>query len=111
MVVTEGSARLRAWIAAGPRTERSQSAVARAIGVSQPAVRLWIEGATRPEPRHRLALEVLTGIAPTAWESEEERRALKKRLDSIAASKPRQRAAQSKKGSTRGRKTRRRSAA
>jgi DNA-binding transcriptional regulator YdaS (Cro superfamily) len=68
---------LARWQAAGPRRQRGQSAIARALGVSQPAVSAWLKGVSRPEGYlRREALEELTGGAVKAadWTTPEERR-------------------------------------
>lgn len=62
---------LRVWIDADP--ERSQSTLARTLGVSQPSVSAWLAGTSRPEAHHREALELLTGIPADAWKTDVER--------------------------------------
>jgi predicted transcriptional regulator len=55
---------------------RSLSAIARHLGISQPAVSAWARGTARPEGPHREALQVLTGgaVASEAWMRASERR-------------------------------------
>ena len=80
---------LDAWMRQGRRRDRGQTAVARALGVSQPAVRQWLLGLTRPELSHRLALQELTGIAAEAWERPEEKQALEETLARIRVARDR----------------------
>lgn len=62
---------LRRWIEA--EASRSQSSLARALGVSQPSVSAWIAGPNRPEAHHREALEAITGVPADDWKTERER--------------------------------------
>lgn len=70
-ILTDGRAQLVEWMAAAEG--RTQGFVARKLGISQPAVRNWIQGTSRPENPYRDALEALCGIPPKAWELPEER--------------------------------------
>jgi len=70
-IQTPGRTKLLAWIAESP--ERTQSAIARMIGVSQPAFRNWLLGLARPEPHFRAVLRELCGIPEEDWELGEER--------------------------------------
>lgn len=82
---TEGQRALLAWIASDPT--RSQGTVARALGVSQPAVGYWCKGTSRPESPKRAALFALCGIPEADWELEEERKQRDEALGRIAADK------------------------
>lgn len=55
---------------------KSQSEIARALGVSAPSFHSWTRGTTRPEAHFRLAIERLLGIAAESWMTTEERAAL-----------------------------------
>lgn len=65
-----GREALAAWLAALP--ERSQSALARALGVTQPLVATWLSGTGRPVDEMRVALEGVCGIPAAAWLTDEE---------------------------------------
>lgn len=79
-IQSAGRAALVDWMDADKAT-RGQTFVAKKVGVSQPAVRAWIRGDSRPEPHLRPALELLCGIPSEAWEIPEERQ---KREDAMA---------------------------
>lgn len=83
---SQGRQRLVRWIKVGPVRERGQSAIARALGISQAAVRQWVAGIARPGQAYRIALQELTGVAATDWELPEEKRALERTLKRIARS-------------------------
>lgn len=85
---TKGRQQLVRWMKAGSLRERGQSALARALGLSQASVRQWVEGNTRPDEANRIALEALTGIPKEDWATAEERRALDRALKRIARSAP-----------------------
>ena len=90
-VITPGVQKLKRWMAAGSRRERGQTAIGRMLGVSQPAVRAWCTGESRPEPPYREALERLAGIPLQAWELPEERadrEAREQRIEAAAPPKP-----------------------
>ncbi len=70
-IETEGRTRLVAWMGEDPST-RTQGFIARKLNISQPAVRAWVKGLSRPEPHFREPLEVLCGIPRAAWELPEE---------------------------------------
>jgi transcriptional regulator with XRE-family HTH domain len=80
---TPGQRALIDWIAAAPN--RSQGSVARALGISQPAVGYWVRGVSRPGPGLREALAALCGIAESDWELESERTQRAEALARIAA--------------------------
>lgn len=82
MAKTDGRKQLASWIRGD--VTRSQAVVARALGVSGPAVSAWIRGVSRPEQHHRLMLERLTGIAPEAWLTAREVKVLEESLRRIA---------------------------
>lgn len=85
---TVGRRKLIRWMKAGQVRERGQSAIGRTLNISQAAVRQWCVGISRPEPRHRVALEALTGIPASDWDLPEERKALKRTLKRIARVAP-----------------------
>lgn len=62
---------------------RSQGAIAKLLGVTQPAVRAWMRGTSRPEPHLREAIEVLTGVPEATWELESERVAKQAAIERI----------------------------
>lgn len=68
---TPGRQLLKAWLDAEPG--RNPTKLAGVLGLSQPAVRAWVIGASRPEHPFREALHVLCGIPVEAWELEQER--------------------------------------
>jgi transcriptional regulator with XRE-family HTH domain len=52
---------------------RSQSKLARELGIRQSSVSLWCSGRSRPDAHLREALEVIASIPRGAWETDEER--------------------------------------
>lgn len=70
---TPGCKALRKWMEADPA--RTQASVAKAMGVTAPAVHHWVEGTSRPEHHLRGALRRLTGIPEEDWELPREREA------------------------------------
>jgi ribosome-binding protein aMBF1 (putative translation factor) len=52
---------------------RSQSMLARKLGIGQSSISLWYHGKSRPDAHLREALEVICGIPRGAWETEKER--------------------------------------
>lgn len=67
---TDGWKQLVDWLA--PK-QRSASALAALLGITQPAVRGWVERLSRPKPEYREALERACGIPAEDWETERER--------------------------------------
>jgi transcriptional regulator with XRE-family HTH domain len=51
---------------------RSQSDLARRLGVSPQAVSAWLSGAAKPEPERMAAIETLLGIPMRDWISFEQ---------------------------------------
>jgi transcriptional regulator with XRE-family HTH domain len=82
VIETTGRQQLRAWLDADPG--RNPSKLAGMLGLSQPAVRAWVIGASRPERPFREALQVLCGIPVEDWELAEERE-LRERALRLAA--------------------------
>jgi transcriptional regulator with XRE-family HTH domain len=74
MFKTEGWRLFVAWMAKEPKT-RTVVAVARALGVSSPAVSNWKRAVARPDVQHRPMLRQLCGIDENAWMTAKERRA------------------------------------
>lgn len=62
---------LRKWLHDDP--SRSQSLIARTLGIAQPSVSRWMSAFGRPTPEHRAALEALTGIPAADWQKPGER--------------------------------------
>lgn len=83
-LLTEGHKLLRAWLQGAGR---SQTALAKRLGVTQGAVALWIKPGHRPAEHHRAALELVTSIPATAWLTKKER-ALLERLAKPAEATP-----------------------
>jgi hypothetical protein len=68
--LTDGHKKLKAWL---KEPNRSQSALARKLNITQTAVALWVKPGHRPSPLLRDALERL-GVCPaTDWETKKER--------------------------------------
>jgi predicted transcriptional regulator len=67
---------------------RTQGAIGRMLGVSQPAVRAWLLGLSRPDQMLRDALELLCGIPAEHWELESERARRDATLERIRADSP-----------------------
>lgn len=64
---------------------RTQGFVARTLSVSQPAVRAWVRGESRPVWAYREALQRLAGIPPEAWETKKERELQERALAGVSA--------------------------
>lgn len=71
-IETPARTKLVEWAAGHKR--RTQTWIARCCGVSQPAVRGWFDGTSRPEPHLRKVIEALTGgeVRESDWELLEE---------------------------------------
>lgn len=80
---TRGRELLLEWM--GKDSKRSQSAIARALGVSQPAVHMWLTGHTVPSSTHRKAIERLAGIPEDDWQTDKEAARLAETLSNIEA--------------------------
>jgi len=61
---------LRRWL---DEPGRTRTALAAALGVSAPAVSVWLSGPSVPSPWLRGPLEALTGVPASAWQSRRER--------------------------------------
>ncbi len=71
---TRARAALQAWLDGdGDGPERTQAALARALGIAGPSVNGWVLGRSRPEPHLRQSLEFLTGIPAGDWDTDAER--------------------------------------
>lgn len=68
---TPGRTALKAWILA--QGKGAQSALASRLGVSVTLVNLWRSGSCRPGHVYRDAIELVTGIDPRDWETDDER--------------------------------------
>jgi transcriptional regulator with XRE-family HTH domain len=69
--LTRGARLLREWLDA-PEAKRSQTDLAKTLGVSQPSVSAWLRGDSRPEDHHREALEIITAIPRGLWRRDAE---------------------------------------
>lgn len=74
MTRTDGQRLLREWLAAD--TSRSQSSLAKALGLNQSSVSDWIAGISRPDTVMRAALHERCGIDEATWLSTSERKQL-----------------------------------
>ena len=74
---TAGRAKLEEFLASGHK----QTEVAKKLGVVQSAIAAWVAGTGRPEPQHREALQVIAGIDPALWQTEQERQRIQKLRD------------------------------
>ncbi len=73
---TQGLKDLREWLLAAPAGERKRTAngLATTLGISQPAVRSWLERRSRPTAGPlRDAVCRITGSHPDRWVTEEDR--------------------------------------
>lgn len=77
MQITVGHKKLRAWLAG---EGRSQTALAKTLGVTQSAVALWIKGGHRPSAAMQSALAKLGICEPADWLTKKER----SKLEAIA---------------------------
>lgn len=68
---TKGAVLLREWVEK-PDAGRSQTELAKLLGVSQPSVSAWLRGESRPEDHHREAIEIITGIPRGLWRRDAE---------------------------------------
>lgn len=68
----------------------TQAGLARALGISRPAVSWWLSGRSRPTAALRARLEILTSGAVPAqeWATAMERRALRETRPLVAARPP-----------------------
>lgn len=46
---------------------RSQTWLANVLNLNQSSISGWTRGLSRPEPEHRLSLEILLGIPQASW--------------------------------------------
>lgn len=70
--MTPGRVALAEWRAANA-AERKLTAIARSLGCAHTTVGRWLDGTSRPDAEQRVRLHALTGIAPDAWRTTEER--------------------------------------
>jgi transcriptional regulator with XRE-family HTH domain len=84
IVETKGRALLGAYLDEG----RSQSALARQLGVSPSNVNRWRSGLSRPDVGLREAVRLATGIAPGDWMTDAERAEETERLRRAAVGVP-----------------------
>lgn len=81
MQITLGHKKLRAWLAG---EGRSQTALAKRLGVTQSAVALWTKGGHRPSAAMQTALQELGICEPSDWLSKKERA----RLEALRGAAP-----------------------
>lgn len=77
---------LAAWLGHGEG--RTQTALARALGVTPSNVSRWIAGLSRPDVGLREAVRLATGIASDDWMTDEERAEETERLRRAAVGVP-----------------------
>ena len=77
---------LAAWLDQGEG--RTQTALARALGVTPSNVSRWIAGLSRPDVGLREAVRLATGIASDDWMTDEERAEETERLRRAAVGVP-----------------------
>lgn len=75
---------LAAWLGHGEG--RTQTALARALGITPSNVSRWIAGLSRPDSGLREAVRLATGIAPADWLTDSERAEETERLRRAATS-------------------------
>lgn len=75
---TPGRTALKAWVSA--KGKGAQSALAARLGVSEALVNQWRSGSCRPSHVYRDAIELVTGINPRDWETEDERERRKRAI-------------------------------
>lgn len=71
--ITRGRLALAEWRAANK--ERTLVAISKSLGCAHTTVLRWLDGTSRPDAEQRVRLHALTGIAPDAWRTTEERAA------------------------------------
>lgn len=68
MLDTKGRRSLAKHLETGrTKGRRTQTWLARTLGIRQAAVSKWVAGAARPEAHLRVAIEVLCGIPQADW--------------------------------------------
>lgn len=85
-ILSRGRAELAALV---DRGTWSQHSLARAIIASQPTVRAWLRGTSRPGPHFRTCLFLVTGIDEDAWNTDEERKHVDRVRAAVAGAKRR----------------------
>jgi transcriptional regulator with XRE-family HTH domain len=68
---TPGRQALQKYLEA--ETLRSQNWLARLLGVGQQTVSLWMRGYNRPGFAHMAMIQLVTGISPDLWLTDDER--------------------------------------
>lgn len=74
---TVGQIRLREWILSDG--SRTQSALAKLLGLHPPVISQWLSGVTCPATEHRALLAEITAIDPDDWLTLSERNELAER--------------------------------
>lgn len=80
---SDGSRQLRTFFTP-PRM--TQADMAKALGVSQQAVSMWVTGRSRPSAHQRVAIERIAGIPSASWLTDEERKHVEAAGDSMRRS-------------------------
>lgn len=80
---SDGARQLRAFFSP-PRM--TQADLAKALGVSQQAVSMWVTGRSRPSAHQREAIERIAGIPATTWLTDVERRHVEAASESVKRS-------------------------
>lgn len=83
---TPGRAALSAYLSDPAHPERSQSALAKMLGINQSSISGWVRGTARPEPHLRTALQFLAGIRAETWDTAEERALIERVLNDLEPS-------------------------
>lgn len=83
MVKTIGARLLRVWMSKDPKL-RTQSYIARKLGVSQPSVSGWLRYLSRPETHHRISLRRLAKIPESSWITPQEMRLMSRASDRMS---------------------------
>lgn len=81
---SRGGRALRKWIE-DDRGGRSYKGLAEKLGVTTQSLWEWRVGLSTPDSRNRELIEAATGIAPSVWESAEEKRAMREHEERLAS--------------------------
>ena len=77
---SDGTRQLRAFFSP-PRM--TQADMAKALGISQQAVSMWVTGRSRPSAHQRAAIERIAGIPAASWLTPEERQHVENAGESV----------------------------
>lgn len=73
---SRGLDKLRRWLEADD--SRSQTTIAKLLGISQPSVSAWLRGRSRPDSLQRELLELHMGIPSEDWYTDGERERIRR---------------------------------